>query len=147
MHSEALWIFLYFLANLTLTIHNKWVLQKLHFTFPWLLTAIHIGVSGAGSYVLCQMFTIGEDGRKRSLTQVEWAKLLGFSILYAINIAISNVSLNYVSLAFHQIVRSSTPAVTLLMEYVFFGKRQSYLVVLSLIPVTLTLNLRGRAIR
>ncbi|KAI9326664.1 triose-phosphate transporter family-domain-containing protein [Zopfochytrium polystomum] len=42
--------------------------------------------------------------------------ILGFSVLYTVNIAVSNVSLNMVSLPFHQIVRSTSPAVTLLLE-------------------------------
>ena len=49
LDSGAAWIVYYFLANLGLTIHNKWVLKELHFDFPWLLTAIHIGISGLGA--------------------------------------------------------------------------------------------------
>ena len=48
----AAWIIYYFMANLGLTIHNKWVLKELNFDFPWLLTALHIGVSGLGASFL-----------------------------------------------------------------------------------------------
>ncbi|KAJ3110252.1 UAA transporter [Phlyctochytrium bullatum] len=49
--------------------------------------------------------------------------VLLFSLLYTANIAMSNVSLSMVSLPFHQVVRSTNPAVTLALERLLFGKR------------------------
>ena len=63
--------------------------------------------------------------------------MIAFSFLYTVNIAISNVSLNMVSLPFHQIVRSTNPAFTILMEMMIIGKRHSKETYLSLLPVIL----------
>lgn len=126
------WISLYFLANLGLTIHNKWVLQKLNFDYPWLLTAIHIGISGLGASFMIRKMNVCIPPQ---LNLKENLSLWSFSLLYTINIAISNVSLNYVSLAFHQIVRSANPAFTIILELLILGKRESSLIYLSLVPV------------
>jgi drug/metabolite transporter (DMT)-like permease len=58
-----------------------------------------------------------------------------FSALYSINIAMSNVSMKYVSLAFHQVTRSATPIITLTLEYFILGKVTGVWCVASLIPV------------
>ncbi|PJF17959.1 hypothetical protein PSACC_02248 [Paramicrosporidium saccamoebae] len=134
-HSRAgLWIFFYFAANLLLTLHNKWVLSSLHFNFPWTLTALHISVSGIGSYLLLVfLYRI----QPSELDHKAWTKLLLFSALYAANIAISNVSLAYVSLAFHQLIRSATPAFTVLLELVLFRKTRTLRIYCALLPVVL----------
>lgn len=128
----AVWISLYFTANLALTIHNKWVLSTIRFAFPWALTALHIGVSGVGA-LMALMFVYRI--RPAAVTGGQWGRLLGFSVLYAVNIAVSNVSLKHVSLAFHQIVRSATPAFTVALEALFLQKWPSLGIACSLIPV------------
>ena len=136
--SPGLWVFLYFAANLLLTLHNKWVLSTLQFNFPWTLTALHIAVSGLGAYPLLVYYygitpaPLSRDARIR---------LLLFSVLYAVNIAISNVSLAHVSLAFHQLVRSATPAFTVIMEMLFFQKTHALRIYLALIPVVVGISL------
>ncbi|KAI8833912.1 hypothetical protein BC829DRAFT_407475 [Chytridium lagenaria] len=98
-------VVVYFLLNLSMTMYNKVIMKLFHFNFPWLLTAIH-------TFLSC-------IGPKRH----DVITILMFSVLYTVNIAVSNVSLNMVSLPFHQVVRSTNPAVTLALESVFFGKK------------------------
>ncbi len=129
----AIWVSLYFLASLALTIHNKWVLSKLNFRFPWTLTAIHVSVSGLGSWLMCKTMSM----KHQKLDWLAWKKLFSFSILYAVNIAMSNVSLAYVSLSFHQIVRSSVPAFILVLEVFWLSRTHSVGRKLSLIPLIL----------
>jgi len=129
----GIWVLLYFLANLALTIHNKWVLSRINFRFPWSLTALHIGVSGLGSWIFCAASSIP----KKNIDFEAWKSLLSFSVLYALNIAMSNVSLAYVSLSFHQIIRSSVPAVILLIEWGWLAKSHPSSRKLSLIPLIL----------
>lgn len=133
--NETLWIGLYFAANLALTIHNKWVLSRLHFAFPWCLTALHIGVSGVGAWLVLR-FAHGLPPRPVA-SRADRLRLLLFSLLYAVNIAVSNISLRHVSLAFHQIVRSATPAFTVLLEWAAFRRAPAVAISLSLIPVML----------
>ncbi len=62
-------------------------------------------------------------------------KLAALSVLFTINIAISNVSLEMVSVPFHQIVRSTTPVVTIFIYRVLYGRTYSRETYLSLIPI------------
>ncbi|ORY93046.1 triose-phosphate transporter family-domain-containing protein [Syncephalastrum racemosum] len=61
--------------------------------------------------------------------------MLMFSVLYTINIAISNVSLNLVSVAFHQVVRAMTPVFTVLIAVTVLQKTFSRITYWSLLPV------------
>lgn len=63
--------------------------------------------------------------------------LAAFSVLYTVNIAVSNISMGMVSLPFHQIVRAMGPAVTVLLELAILRKHRSNRVYLSLVPVCL----------
>lgn len=77
----------YFALNLTLTIYNKALLGG--FRFPWLLTAIHCCCVSVGCSALLQRgwFILTELSNTHNLI------LVAFSVLFTLNIAISNVSL------------------------------------------------------
>jgi hypothetical protein len=60
--------------------------------------------------------------------------LAAFSMLFTVNIAISNVSLAMVSVPFHQIVRSTTPVATILI-YRWLGRSYGTMTYVSLIPI------------
>jgi hypothetical protein len=96
--SASMWLGAYFVLNLILTIYNKAVMQFLHFRYPWSLTAIHTLASTAGCLGLAWMgvFTPASLGLRENLV------MIAFSTLYTVNIAISNVSLNLVTVPFHQ---------------------------------------------
>ena len=90
-NSQALWLTLYFLFNLLLTLSNKSVL--LDFPFPYTLTAFHALVCSIGGYFLrSQGYFVPKPLKFR-----QEMVLAAFSVLYAINIAVSNVSLNMVT--------------------------------------------------
>ncbi|CAO3677310.1 unnamed protein product [Umbelopsis ramanniana] len=61
--------------------------------------------------------------------------MLAISVLYTINIAISNVSLNMVSVPFHQVVRAMTPIFTVMISIVFLRTTYSKAKYLALLPV------------
>lgn len=89
--SSAAWIAYYFVANLSLTLYNKLLMNK--FPFPWALTGVHTlcGAIGAQTALQRGYFT------QQNLTNRENAVLVAFSSLYTINIAVSNLSLNLVT--------------------------------------------------
>ncbi|KAF9320003.1 UAA transporter [Podila horticola] len=127
------WLAMYFLLNLTLTIYNKAILSTFHFSFPWTLTGIHTLCSGVGALTMAHLgyFTPAQLGERENMV------MLMFSFLYTLNIAISNVSLNVVSVAFHQVVRAMTPVFTIAISIVFLSKRYSFMTYLSLLPLLL----------
>ncbi|KAI0926458.1 hypothetical protein AcW1_002556 [Taiwanofungus camphoratus] len=129
MNSRASWLALYFAFNLGLTLYNKVVLVR--FPFPYTLTALHALCGSVGGWLL----------RRRGayipaqLTTRNYGALAAFSVLYAINIAVSNVSLELVTVPFHQVVRAATPIFTTVLSVLFFGTQFSRIKILTLVPV------------
>lgn len=91
LDSSTAWLVYYFAFNLGLTIYNKRVLQG--FPFPWTLTGVHTlcGAIGAQVALTNKFFTPAR------LTRREHATLVAFSVLYTVNIAVSNLSLHLVT--------------------------------------------------
>ncbi|ODN90217.1 hypothetical protein L198_06235 [Cryptococcus wingfieldii CBS 7118] len=127
--STTFWLGLYFLFNLGLTLYNKALLMS--FRFPYTLTGLHALSGSAGCYIALER---GAFVPAR-LTQRENLILAAFSVLYTVNIAISNVSLQLVSIPFHQVVRASTPLFTIFISLIFLRTRFSLIKLVSLLPV------------
>ncbi|KAL9087481.1 MAG: hypothetical protein Q9159_003618 [Coniocarpon cinnabarinum] len=119
----------WFALNLVLTIYNKALLQG--FSFPWLLTAIHASCVSAGCYalLLSKHFTLTRLKRPDHVT------LTAFSLLFTVNIAISNVSLAKVSVPFHQIMRSTCPVFTILIQRLVFGRGYGGRTYAAIVPI------------
>ena len=90
--SSTIYLALYFSFNLGLTLYNKSLL--IHFPFPYTLSAIHALCGSIGSLILTR---IGSSPPPR-LNFRETLILLAFSVLYTVNIIVSNVSLGLVTI-------------------------------------------------
>ncbi|KAI9713481.1 MAG: UAA transporter [Bogoriella megaspora] len=121
----------YFMLNLCLTIYNKEVLGR--FPYPWLITTLHTSFGAIG----CSILLMRGWFKLTRLTTKSHAVLVGFSFLYTVNIAISNVSLAMVSVPFHQIARSTCPIVTILIYRFVYSRSYSNATYMSLIPIIL----------
>lgn len=127
--SSTAWLIYYFAFNLGLTIYNKRVL--LGFPFPWTLTGIHALASTVGS-----QFALNRGFFKSArLNRRESGILVAFSVLYTVNIAVSNLSLHLVTVPFHQVVRATTPLFTIILSIVYFQKSYPIQTYLSLFIV------------
>lgn len=91
-HSQPFWLVLYFCFNLGLTLYNKAVL--IHFPYAYALTALHALCGSIGGFTLlrCGVYVPAK------LTDADNMALLAFSLLYTINIAVSNLSLELVTI-------------------------------------------------
>ncbi|KAJ7628404.1 triose-phosphate transporter family-domain-containing protein [Roridomyces roridus] len=127
--SPAFWLAMYFCFNLGLTLYNKGVL--LHFPFPYTLSALHalFGTIGGSLLVKYRCFVPSRPSPQKV------AILLAFSLLYALNIAVSNVSLQLVTVPFHQVVRAATPIFTIFFSGLLLDSHSSRARKISLIPV------------
>ena len=92
--SPTFWLVVYFMSNLALTLYNKSVL--IQFPFPYTLTALHALCSTAGSSVVMHVSASSLRG-SLSLSRKEIITLVCFSMLFTINIAVSNISLDLVT--------------------------------------------------
>ena len=119
----------WFGLNLVLTIYNKALLQGFH--FPWLLTTIHATCVSIGCYclLLSGRFSL------TTLKTPENVALIAFSFLFTINIAISNVSLAAVSVPFHQVMRSTCPVFTILIQRFYYSRSYSTRTYMSVVPI------------
>jgi hypothetical protein len=90
--SLAFWLILYFCFNLGLTLYNKGVL--IHFPFPYTLTALHALCGTFGGLILLKNGAFVPA----KLSDVDNLALVAFSVLYTINIAVSNISLQLVTI-------------------------------------------------
>ncbi|KAI3649781.1 hypothetical protein MP228_005413 [Amoeboaphelidium protococcarum] len=136
--SSIFWLSLYFLCNLTLTIYNKAVMQFIGFKFPWAITAIHTFFSALGCFIC--VYWLGMF-RPSHLSMKENIVMALFSVLYTVNIATSNISLQLVTVPFHQVVRATTPVFAILLSVLFLKKRYSLQIYLSLLPVIMGVGL------
>lgn len=91
-HSQPFWLILYFFFNLGLTLYNKAVL--IHFPYAYALTALHALCGSIGGFVLLRLGVYVPA----KLTDADNMALLAFSLLYTINIAVSNLSLELVTI-------------------------------------------------
>lgn len=126
---QIFWLSLYFVFNLALTLYNKQVLNR--FPFPYALTALHclFGMLGTFACVLLKMF------KPPRLNSAEKTAVLLFSMLYSINIVVSNASLGLVTVPVHQVIRAATPIFTMMFSALLLARHPSRGKVLSLIPV------------
>jgi hypothetical protein len=154
VNTQEFWLALYFFLNLSLTLYNKVLL--VHFPYPYTVTALHALCGTVGGWsLLARGFFV-----QKRLSMSDSTALVMFSVLYAMNIAISNVSLNLVTVPvslpfsdsprlsaiahrfplccqFHQVVRAATPIFTIILSSTMFGNTFTPRKILSLIPVVL----------
>ncbi|KAI9680063.1 MAG: UAA transporter [Caeruleum heppii] len=126
---------LYFACNLGLTVWNKVLLEQ--FPYPSLLTALHTICGFLGCHILLHRGYF----KLSHLTNHENLILYGFSLLYAINIALSNVSLNLVTIPFHQVIRATTPVFTILIHRLIYSEAYPVQTYLSLFPIIVGVGL------
>ncbi|KXL44493.1 hypothetical protein M433DRAFT_68251 [Acidomyces richmondensis BFW] len=120
---------LYFVFNLGLTLSNKGVMQRAN--FPWLLTVMHTTATSIGC------FAMAATGRLKlsRLDLKEHLTLVAFSLLFTLNIAVSNVSLALVSVPFHQVLRSTCPVATMLVYKLACNRSYSRETYISMVPL------------
>jgi hypothetical protein len=144
---------LWTLNNLGVTLLNKSAFAKVDFPYPYFLSFVHMCCNAVGSQLL--FWSIARDNARRKadtnasadatqqlLGKIHRKKLdasgkrliLAFSIIFSLNIAIGNVSLQHVSVNFNQVMRSLMPAITIAMGLAL-GKRISLTRQISVVPI------------
>ena len=92
---------------------SQWTLTHYGMPYPLALTCAHM----AFSFVVLLPLSLKIDIQQHVTSlQNQWVGLLFIGSSMALNIALNNISLLYVSLALNQIIRSSIPVVTCIMS-------------------------------
>eukprot|EP00550_Attheya_septentrionalis_P012004 CAMPEP_0198304932 /NCGR_PEP_ID=MMETSP1449-20131203/57650_1 /TAXON_ID=420275 /ORGANISM="Attheya septentrionalis, Strain CCMP2084" /LENGTH=221 /DNA_ID=CAMNT_0044007461 /DNA_START=145 /DNA_END=810 /DNA_ORIENTATION=- len=156
--NATLWLIIWTANNVGVTLLNKAAFATLDFHYPFFLSFVHMACNYAGSQFI--FWSIGQQGRKlpssstssssssssglqrlvgtivrkENIPRSGHVLILAFSVIFSLNIAIGNVSLQHVSVNFNQVMRSLVPAITIWMG-VCMGKPTSTKRVMAVVPV------------
>lgn len=149
MALRRIWLIIWTLNNVGVTLLNKAAFSKVDFHYPYFLSAVHMTCNALGSHYL--FWSMGRAHHKleshwitnllghvqrQALDDSGKRLILAFSVIFSLNIAIGNVSLRYVSVNFNQVFRSLVPAITIAMG-LCLGKKISIKRQLAVVPVIL----------
>ena len=101
------------------------------------MTALHAAAGAIGTTILLSAGYFNLT----PVTVKDSSVLFTFSILYTANIAISNVSLEMVTIPFHQVIRATSPVFIILIYRVIYRSTYTRLTYLSLVPVIVGVGL------
>lgn len=103
--SGGLWISIWLVLNLVLTITNKAFFQLWGFPFPIILSAMHVTITAILSYATSVL--LGIPGKK--LKSMDHLYVFLFSVLFTMNIMVGNLAVNFATVSLVQVVRSIIP--------------------------------------
>ncbi|GLJ26544.1 hypothetical protein SUGI_0514190 [Cryptomeria japonica] len=119
--------------NVAVIVMNKWIFQKLDFTFPLSVSCVHFICSAVGSGIAIRVLKV------KPLIQVNghdrWTRIFPMSFVFCINIVLGNVSLRYIPVSFMQTIKSFTPATTVFLQWLVWRKSFDQRIWWSLVPI------------
>jgi hypothetical protein len=102
----SLWLLLWTLNNIGVTLLNKAAFASVDFKYPFFLSAIHMVCNWCGSQYVFWSQSAAQSGKstplmtqllgtinRQTLDKAGHRSMLAFSIIFSLNIAIGNVSL------------------------------------------------------
>ena len=151
-----IWVPIWFTIVILVTTLNKTLFTSLKCPYPLSITMVHvipvfnlqIHMLSCAVYSTLMKYTAPNFFKYRPLKEGELRNLILVSVIFIVNIALSNSSLKFNSLALDQVFsyifsfwiqmfRCAMPVFTCVLEFIIYGKVRSLLVYLSLIPVIL----------
>jgi len=127
-------IFLNIVSSIAIVISNKWVFQFSHFTFGTTLTVVHFVVTFLG-LLICAYFGIFTIKRIRILDVVP------LSILFCGFVVFTNLSLQYNSVGFYQVMKVLTTPFVVFVQATYYKMTFETTIKLSLIPLCIGVTL------
>lgn len=152
--------------NIFVTILNKAIFANVDFKYPYALSTIHMACNVIGSqlYFFFARFIYSFTSslpilpplisssliptslpaclclRNQKPKQLEGSSrgpIFLLSIVFALNIAIGNTSLRWVSVNFNQVFRALVPAIVMIISTLYYGKTYSSQRKLAIIPIVI----------
>lgn len=131
---QSFWIILWMSNNVLVTILNKAAFAKVDFKYPYALSTIHMACNIIGSQIY---FALSSKVKPKILEGTHRQSIVSFSIIFAMNIAIGNTSLRWVSVNFNQVCRALVPAIVMVISMVWYRKIFSWRRKLAVIPIVI----------
>eukprot|EP01057_Protomagalhaensia_wolfi_P003871 Protomagalhaensia_wolfi_Nauph_80__3870@NODE_391_length_2619_cov_64_251550_g295_i0_p2_GENE_NODE_391_length_2619_cov_64_251550_g295_i0NODE_391_length_2619_cov_64_251550_g295_i0_p2_ORF_typecomplete_len366_score36_38TPT/PF03151_16/1_2e57UAA/PF08449_11/3_1e21SLC35F/PF06027_12/2e03SLC35F/PF06027_12/3_2e08EamA/PF00892_20/1_6e05EamA/PF00892_20/0_076Nuc_sug_transp/PF04142_15/3_4e05Nuc_sug_transp/PF04142_15/0_22PUNUT/PF16913_5/6_8e06CRTlike/PF08627_10/0_00025CRTlike/PF08627_10/1_3e03_NODE_391_length_2619_ len=123
----------WFIINIVITLSSKAMFSNFKFPYPMMLTAAHCAVTGLGSQIAasfnCYEYT------PVNLQMVR--DLIFFSLVFTINIWLSNYGLLVVSVSVHQVFRTTIPLFTMVLSLIIYQESYPWRMVPSVLLVIL----------
>ena len=126
-----LWLSIWFCLNVGLTLLNKSLMVFWGFKFPILMSFIHQSISTFFSFIESNInknknkYDLSKNGiSEETFERTVMTRIFSLSILFTLNIVVGNMSLNYCTVAFTQVVRAIIPMIT--MMFSVFVLKQKY---------------------
>lgn len=140
--SSLVWLVLWFVLNVSVTLSNKALFQFSGFTFPTTVSLLHMVSSSVFSRLTIKASKTPVrvlKGRQEHIT------MFLFSLLFCSNILSGNIGLRYVPVSLVQCVRSTIPGVTMFLSMFILDKKYTikhyttvFLVVVGVLIATAT---------
>lgn len=137
-----IWIFIWFLLNISLTLLNKAMMVFFGFKFPILMSFIHMLFSSYLGWIISADFDFIPQNEKfkdiRSQPGFEkktFIRICLLSLIFTLNIVFGNSSLKYCSVAFVQVVRAIIPLITMVLSLIFLKAHYTFIQYVSCLVI------------
>jgi len=147
--TSFVWLVLWMANNMGVTLLYKASFATVHFHYPYFLSFVHMVCNSIGSVLIfrsiehdertgttgCFQSLLGKINRK-TLDDSGRKYIIGFSVIFSLNVVIGNVSLRHVSVNFYQVMMSFVPAITIAMG-LCLGKDISNKRIIAVVPIVI----------
>jgi len=113
------WMIAWLCLNVLCTLMNKALFQFADFHFPITLSSIHMFYSFMGSYFMLRYEKIE---RVEVSTTAGIAVIFSLSVVFCLNITVSNISLRLITISLSQVIRSTIPAFAMCLSFFLLTK-------------------------
>jgi hypothetical protein len=118
----AIAILIWGINNIAVTLVNKAAFASVDFKYPYVLSTVHIAMNLIGSQIY---FSTVRSAKPKQIDSSYRGRIIAFSAIFTLNIAIGNMSLRWVSVNFNQVMRALIPAIVMVISMIFYGKTYS----------------------
>lgn len=112
---SAVYVCVWISLSSSVILFNKWILDTLNFHYPVLLTTYHLIFSTIMTQILAR-YTTYLDGRKsvKMTGRVYLRAIVPIGVFFSLSLICSNLTYLYLSVAFIQMLKATTPVAVLL---------------------------------
>eukprot|EP01068_Selenidium_serpulae_P005319 Selendium_serpulae@DN3968_c0_g1_i5.p1 len=121
----------WFLLNVGITLYCKAAFSFYKFPYPVIMTAIHVTFTYIGVWICARVGLY----KPAPISRETFGSLLWFSVVFTVNIWLSNASLLKASIALHQVTRTTIPLFTMVTSALLFREIYPWSLLPSVIMV------------